>query len=267
MRIESKALLGLVATVGLLGSMSTATWANGVLYSPTTTTSTPASTPEPYSGPIIGTIDFRSPDGSPDSKPRPGGDLVMRGPNAGLIESAEIDGRKAPVTPQDEETVIIKIPEETEPGVKDIIVEGPFGKLTIQDGVRIAEPNPVEVANDAEVPGFTTTKPADCRPTDTAFSAWTQDQGDGTVLFFAKNVVGAGLVEFEQNGRVLKSLIATSEDNPNIRWGNCSPYFLHSFERENLKNGLEVYLDDVRWWRAAYSGLGLKVDMDYSNKS
>lgn len=220
-----------------------------------------------FRGPVIGSIDFRPPQSEEDpteaetpsdNKPRPGGDIVMRGPRVGEIEEAEIDDKPAPVTPEDEETVIIKIPEDATPGVKDIRVRGPFGELVIQDGIEIFPPEEIQVAEDEEVPGFTATKPADCSPTDTAFSAWTQDQLDGSVLFFAKNVVGAGEVSFKQNKNLLKSLQAETEDNPNIRWGNCSPYFLHRFTREDIKNGLEVYLDGTRQWRAAYSGTGLQ---------
>jgi len=223
--------------------------------------------PAPYSGPIIGYIDYRPSGGTPDddkpardTKPRPGGELVMEGPNVDQIEEAEIDKKPADVTKDpDGERVIIKIPEETTPGVKDIVVKGPFGELTIQDGVTIYPPLPEETKPEEDLPpGFTLTKPADCLPVDTAFSAWTQDQGDDTVLFFAKNVVGAGEIGFQQNRRVLLEQSAVSEDDPRIRWGNCSPYFLHRFSREDVKNGLEVYQDGSRVWRAAYSGTGIR---------
>ena len=223
--------------------------------------------PEPYNGPIIGYIDYRPSGGSPedekparDTKPRPGGELVLEGPNVDQIEEAEIDEEPAEVTKDpDEDRVIIKYPEETTPGVKDIIVKGPFGELTIQDGVTVYPPLPEEEKTDALLPpGFSLTKPLDCTPTDTDFSAWTQDQGNGTVLFFAKNVVGAGEVSFQQNRNVLLEQTATSDDDPRIRWGNCSPYFLHLFSREEVKNGLEVYQDGDRVWRAAYSGTGTK---------
>lgn len=271
--IRSSLVVSAIAvSVSMLTSLPAPSEANSI----TTTTASPTQsqtadpTPPPYTGPVIGFIDYRPPGGgnddekpARDTKPRPGGELIFEGPNVGDIEEAEIDEKPAEVTkdPEDEDRVIVKIPEDIEPGVKDIIVKGPFGELTIQDGVEIFPPLPEETAaGTGEVlpPGFTTTKPAGCTPTDTEFSAWTQDQLDGTVLFFAKNVVGAGEIGFEQNRKVLKEQTAVSEDDPRIRWGNCSPYFLHRFTREDVKNGLEVYQDGVRVWRAAYSGTGIR---------
>lgn len=219
--------------------------------------------PEPFSGPIIQEIDFRPPapadpdsEEEQDNRPRPGGDIVFRGPNVDQIEEVEIGGKPADVEHEDGD-VVATIPEDVEPGLQDVLVSGPFGDLLLEDAVNIAPLPEINQAEDADVAELVATNPGNCSPNTTEFSAWTQDQLDGTVLFFAKNVVGAGTIEFQQNRKVLKSLVAKTTASPNIRWGNCAPYFVHRFTREDVKNGLEVYRDGVRVWRAAYSGLGL----------
>ena len=85
-------------------------------------------------------------------------------------------------------------------------------------------------------------------------ATWTSNQNDGTVKMYAKNIVGAGKVQFMLNGKEIAWVRATSAADSKLRTANGASYLVRTVDLvEGQKNVLEVYVDGVRTTRAAYS--------------
>ena len=87
-----------------------------------------------------------------------------------------------------------------------------------------------------------------------AVSSWTKNLNDGTVKMYAKNIVGAGKVQFMLNGEEIAWVRATSAADSKLRSANGASYLVRTVDLvEGQKNVLEIYVDGVRTTRTAYT--------------
>jgi len=87
-----------------------------------------------------------------------------------------------------------------------------------------------------------------------AVASWTKNLNDGTVKMYAKNIVGAGKVQFMLNGKEIAWVNATSAADSKLRTANGASYLVRTVDLvEGQKNVLEIYVDGVRSARSAYS--------------
>ena len=89
-----------------------------------------------------------------------------------------------------------------------------------------------------------------------ALATWTSNQNDGTVKMYAKNVVGAGKVQFMVNGVEIAWVRAASTSDSKLRLAGAegAAYLVRTVELvEGQKNALEIYVDGVRLTRSAYA--------------
>lgn len=84
-------------------------------------------------------------------------------------------------------------------------------------------------------------------------TAWTKLQTDGTAKMYAKNIVGAGKVQFFHNNKEIAWVRAADALNPKLRAANGAFYLVRTVELVAGKNVLEVYIDGERVRRTAYS--------------
>ena len=84
-------------------------------------------------------------------------------------------------------------------------------------------------------------------------TAWTKLQTDGTAKMYAKNIVGAGKVQFFHNNKEIAWVRAADALNPKLRAANGAFYLVRTVELVDGKNVLEVYIDGERVRRTAYS--------------
>jgi hypothetical protein len=89
-----------------------------------------------------------------------------------------------------------------------------------------------------------------------AVATWTSNQNDGTVKMYAKNIVGAGKVQFMVNGEEIAWVRAANTSDSKLRLAGAegAAYLVRTVDLvEGQKNVLEVYLDGDRIKRAAYN--------------
>ena len=87
-----------------------------------------------------------------------------------------------------------------------------------------------------------------------ALASWTKNLNDGTVKMYAKNIVGAGKVQFMLNGKEIAWVNATSAADSKLRTANGASYLVRTVDLvEGQKNVLEIWVDGVRTARSAYS--------------
>jgi len=87
-----------------------------------------------------------------------------------------------------------------------------------------------------------------------ALASWTKNLNDGTVKMYAKNIVGAGKVQFMLNGEEIAWVRATSAADSKLRSANGASYLVRTVDLvEGQKNVLEIYVDGVRTTRTAYT--------------
>ena len=85
-------------------------------------------------------------------------------------------------------------------------------------------------------------------------ASWTKNLNDGTVKMYAKNIVGAGKVQFMLNGEEIAWVRATTALDSKLRTANGASYLVRTVDLvEGQKNVLEIYVDGVRTARSAYS--------------
>ena len=89
-----------------------------------------------------------------------------------------------------------------------------------------------------------------------ALASWTSNQNDGTVKMYAKNVIGAGKVQFMVNGEEIAWVRAANTSDSKLRLAGAegAAYLVRTVDLvEGQKNVLEIYVDGVRTARSAYS--------------
>lgn len=84
-------------------------------------------------------------------------------------------------------------------------------------------------------------------------AAWTKKLDDDSVKIYAKNIVGAGKIQFMVNGKEVAWIRTDSEADPKLRTANGSHYLVRTISLAEGKNALEVYVDGERVRRSAYT--------------
>jgi hypothetical protein len=92
-------------------------------------------TPAPYSGAL--------PSDYSDRTPKIGDEVTISGQRLDQVTSSTIDGVEVEISNKSSDGFTIVIPEGLEPGIKDLVLFGTFGKLTVQ-GAFTVEANPIQ---------------------------------------------------------------------------------------------------------------------------
>ena len=83
---------------------------------------------------------------------------------------------------------------------------------------------------------------------------WPKKLTDSSVKLYAKNIVGAGKVQFFLNGKEVAWVRAADANDPKLRTANGFQYLVRTVTlKAGMKNALEIYVDGIRVRRAAYS--------------
>ena len=189
----------------------------------------------PYSGPLI--MRF-----SKDTVTAGSGDtIVVTGERLNLVSSCAIDGATVEISNQTAESLIITLPDGIEPGLKNLVISSSAGTLTVQGAFTVTSSN--STLDDQE-------EPASMVKT----ASWTKNLNDGTVKMYAKNVVGAGKVQFMLNGEEIAWVRAANTSDSKLREANGSHYLVRTVKLvAGRKNVLEIYVDGIRVTRTAYT--------------
>jgi hypothetical protein len=90
--------------------------------------------------------------------------------------------------------------------------------------------------------------------TDTGKPAfWTKDIGNGEVKLYAKNIVGAGKIQFFHNGKEVAWINAVDALDPKLRAASGSFYLVRTLKLVSGKNVFEITDDGVRTVRRVAS--------------
>ena len=185
------------------------------------------SAPAPYTGPLLQEFSSRT--------------LDVCTPKSITITGVRLSGVTAsfqdkPVTVLENTAtkLVLAFPAGLTPGNNvDLVINSSSGTLTHQDAFDI---------------------PARTCVDDSSTGTWTKNLGSGEVQMNAKNIVGAGKVQFVLNGQEIAWVRATSAADSKLRIANGASYLVRTVDLvEGQKNVLEIYVDGVRAWRAAYS--------------
>ena len=98
--------------------------------------------PAPYAGPL--------PSNYSNSTPSIGEEVTITGERLNLVDTCTIDGIAVQISNQSADSFTIVIPAGLEPGLKDLVMTGPSGKLTAQGALTIQQPK-VEITSEALV--------------------------------------------------------------------------------------------------------------------
>lgn len=195
------------------------------------TSTTPVfSAPAPYAGPIITDLS--------DSTVSAGDELRLSGQRLNNVVGITIDGFVAEISSQTNTSLTILIPAGMEPGMKSLDIASSFGTVMMEDMLRLLEPS----ANEPEVANSTATK------------GWTKQITDSQVKVYAKDIIGAGKVQFMLNDEEIAWVKADSERDSKLRVVNGDNYLVRTVNLiEGQKNVIEVYLNGERIRRSAYT--------------
>ena len=162
-----------------------------------------------------------------------GDELLVSGSNLESVSSVSIAGLSATVEVVDG-AILFTIPAGLEAGVYDLRVVSGFGVLLVQDALSVT-------ASAAVVNPFPT--------------AWTKKISDSEVKVYAKNLVGAGKVQFFLNSKEIAWVRAESDSDPKLRLANGSGYLVRTLLLvAGQKNVIEIHVDGERVRRNAYAG-------------
>ena len=185
--------------------------------------------PAPYTGPLLANYSDRTPE--------VGDEVVVSGLRLSSITSCSIDGVTAALSNQSADSFTIAIPAGLEPGLKDLVITSSAGTLTVQDAVTVSA-----AAEDASESS-----------SGVSAKGWTKKLTDSSVKIYAKDLVGAGKVQFLFNGKEIAWVNATTESDRKLRTANGAHYMVRTVELvKGQKNILEVHVDGIRIKRAAY---------------
>tara|TARA_B110000503_G_scaffold58745_1_gene93931 strand:+ start:95 stop:2938 length:2844 start_codon:yes stop_codon:yes gene_type:complete len=85
-------------------------------------------------------------------------------------------------------------------------------------------------------------------------ASWTKKLDASSAKIYAKNIVGAGKVQFFLNGKEIAWVNASSAADSKLRTANGASYLVRTVDLvEGQKNVLEIFVDGVRTARSAYS--------------
>ena len=203
---------------------------NGVTVNfsvPVLTGGSPAA-PAPYTGPLLTGFSSRTLDVCEAQS------ITLTGVRLASVNGASVQGQAATISSSSATRLDLVFPSGLTPGNNvDLVINSSSGTLTHQDAFDI---------------------PARTCVDDSSTGTWTKNLNDGTVKMYAKNIVGAGKVQFMLNGEEIAWVRATSAADSKLRSANGASYLVRTVDLvEGQKNVLEIYVDGVRAWRAAYT--------------
>jgi hypothetical protein len=156
--------------------------------------------------------------------------VVLSGSRLGQVSSVSVSGVTA-VASCSETSCEFVVPEGVSAGLQDLLLLGSHGVLTIQDGIRI------NLAGSSLTDGL---------------RVWTRDQGDGTVKVYARDVVGAGKVQFFHNGREVAWVRAIDATDPKLNV--ASDGMVRTRALVSGRNVFEIFVDGERLVRRIATG-------------
>jgi hypothetical protein len=181
----------------------------------------------PYTGPLVTT----------SARPATaGGEVTLNGSGLDQVTQAETQGKPAELIAVTESSLTIKLPRDLASGTHDLTLRGGFGTLTVQDALEIK----------ASVASSTV-------------ASWTTRLNPDEVRMLVKNPIGKGRVQFMHNGREVASFETLDATDPGLVLVSSgemagTSYLLRTITLAPGKNALEIFVDGVRIWRAAYTG-------------
>jgi hypothetical protein len=162
-----------------------------------------------------------------------GEQLRVSGSNLESVSSVSIAGLTATVEVV-AGAILFTIPLGLEAGVYDLRVVSGFGVLVVQDALSVSAGAPVL----SSLP-----------------QASSKKISDSEVKVYAKNLVGAGKVQYFVNGLEVAWVRAADSTDPKLRSANGAYYLVRTVELvAGQKNVIEIYVDGERVKRAAYAG-------------
>lgn len=200
-----------------------------VITAPLTASTTTASPSVPYPGPLV--VGFSQRESS-------GGETVrLTGTNLDSITGLSIDEVPVLISEQTSLGLDLIVPEGLQQGVKNLVVVSSLGTITIQAALTI-------VAGEQAGEDFSGKA-----------KGWTKKVGDSAINVYAKDVVGAGKVQFFVNGTETAWIRAEDDRDKKLRIANGAHYLVRTVKLvESVKNVFEIHVDGVRIWRTAYTG-------------
>jgi len=182
----------------------------------------------PFAGPVIT---------RPAQQATAGQTVTLAGSNLAGVTGVLVGTERATLVRATASAIEFTLPTTLAAGSYDLVLESSTGRVTIQAAIRIGG------ALSSESRG-----------------AWTRaslnpDGSVSSVRFYAKDPIGIGKVQFKVNGREIAWIRAIDETDPKLRTrANGLPYLVRTITLAPGKNALEIFVDGVRIWRAAYTG-------------
>jgi hypothetical protein len=185
-------------------------------------TSAPSfSAPVPTSSPIM-TIDAEGPFSE--------GDVVVANVgNATSVDNIFIGDTEAEIVSFEDGVLTFTVPE-LEAGEYSVTGEFNSGTVIFDLGLEI-----IPSANYAES------------------NVWTKKISDTEVKVYAKNPMGQGKIQFFVDDEEIAWIRAEDETDPKLIKPTDDYYLVRTVELTDSKQAIEIYIDGVRAWRAAYT--------------
>lgn len=145
-----------------------------------------AALPANYAGPIV--------TNAPLELPASGGELTLTGERLDQVTLISAAGVVASITTQSASQISIEFGA-LRSGVHNVLLEGSFGKLTIQDGLLVSDQEAAVAASDYQI----------------------KIKSPNEIKIYALNVVGVGKVQFFVNGKEIAWVRASGNSDPKLR--------------------------------------------------
>jgi hypothetical protein len=168
----------------------------------------------------------------------PGDTASLVGERLDSVSHLTIGGLEAEILTASDSLITFRVPAGLAVGTYDLVITSSLGTVTIANAIVITS-----LAEAIQGTGST--------------RAWTRGQADGTIKLYAREVIGAGKVQFMVNGREVAWIRAIDGTNPKLNLGPAGALrdgMVRTVTLAPGKNALEIFVDGVRIWRAAYTG-------------
>jgi hypothetical protein len=171
---------------------------------------------------------------TPNASPNSNGVVSLNGTGFELVTEAFIADRPLSIINKSSSGLTFQMPGGFAAGTYDLVLSGSFGTLTLQGAIVIRATTALE-----DTQGL--------RP-----RAFTKAQSDGTVKVYARDAVGLGKIQFKINGREIAWIRALDATDPRINLRGDG--MVRTVKLMPGKNAIEIFIEGVRVWRAAYTG-------------